>query len=725
MYPKRPGSDTHSEAGIALTQWVALTEEQPLDSRNRIRRIVSELPPDSGEDHDYLVEALNGASTARFFTEFAKTDEWLVWAQGRDAFVRLFQRDSSLNESDWVLALWFAETFAVDQSDRVLEWIARNKLTLGAVCWEEIGRAIYRRMHAAVECPRLDRWVALLIQTRPRYGNDQLAYILSACQFPRDSTAVLLLFQHLLRPEPAIEPDVLGMAVGPSDAPSVDLRITTLGDSYEASQVWQNHLQPNLHTLASPLASIAAAHLEETALLSSAYGEYSDFVSSRFHDIRNTDRHSGAGALGLLVEVAREASCWLIQNDRARGDGLIEAWSKALSPVLQRIAILGVAQSPGWSANDKVKWLLDRGVLDRRGLGVEVSGVLNAGFRGASIEIKNQVIDRALAESADGDAWATRTRLLVLKNADPNCARIDEELAKFPETPEPEPTPRIAVPSSDELLAIEPAEGIEGWVAFESKYTEKYSQEQFLSAILESVVENPDWGLRLAGALRDRAEWRADLWNRVVRGWNQDGLSLAQWSTFLGLLVDSPAVISGAADEIIRLLEASTSRDSTPFTGELFPLAVRIGLISWEVINARTDLHKPSADDWLTVAINKPGGQLAEFFVRMLWRARKAAGEEWGGLPDDFRVYFESVIHGSSSAAEMARVVSAASLHTLFAVAAPWVRDKVFGLLDWSVDSRRAQQAWQGYLVWGKWDNNLLGDILPFCKQTSQELSES
>jgi hypothetical protein len=102
----------------------------------------------------------------------------------------------------------------------------------------------------------------------------------------------------------------------------------------------------------------------------------------------------------------------------------------------------------------------------------------------------------------------------------------------------------------------------------------------------------------------------------------------------------------------------------------------------------------------------------------MLWLARKEAGDAWRGLTDDFRLYLGSFIRGNSWAAEMARVVVASHVQMLFALDAQWTEQNVFGLFDWSADDRRAQQAWHGYLTWGKWNNDLLEKMLPHFRAT-------
>jgi hypothetical protein len=147
-YPKRRGRNAHLEQGLAMAKWVTRTGERLLDKRERVREIVSKLPPGVGEDDDYLADSLRHVSTARFFTEFARTLEWFEWAQGRETFLRLFREIGDLKDTDEPLAQWFAENFAVEHSGQALEWIARNKLTLGPLCWLTVTSTIFRRMHS-------------------------------------------------------------------------------------------------------------------------------------------------------------------------------------------------------------------------------------------------------------------------------------------------------------------------------------------------------------------------------------------------------------------------------------------------------------------------------------------------------------------------------------------------------------------------------------------------
>jgi hypothetical protein len=71
----------------------------------------------------------------------------------------------------------------------------------------------------------------------------------------------------------------------------------------------------------------------------------------------------------------------------------------------------------------------------------------------------------------------------------------------------------------------------------------------------------------------------------------------------------------------------------------------------------------------------------------------------------------------------MGRVVLASQMFFLFSTDADWTRRNVLPLLDWSADSRRAEQAWHGFLLsWGRWSEALLPDLMPLYEGTFSHL---
>ena len=52
------------------------------------------------------------------------------------------------------------------------------------------------------------------------------------------------------------------------------------------------------------------------------------------------------------------------------------------------------------------------------------------------------------------------------------------------------------------------------------------------------------------------------------------------------------------------------------------------------------------------------------------------------------------------------------------------MKDKILPLLDWSIDDKRSQQAWHGYLIWGRWNDELLPYLLPLYEMTFSRLNQ-
>ena len=129
------------------------------------------------------------------------------------------------------------------------------------------------------------------------------------------------------------------------------------------------------------------------------------------------------------------------------------------------------------------------------------------------------------------------------------------------------------------------------------------------------------------------------------------------------------------------------------------------------------------SESWLTKAINHPGGKIVEFWLDALSRIRAEAGESWDGIPSKFKSNFHKVLTETSYAAELGRVVLASQLHFLFALEADWTRENILPLLDWDTNLKQAQQAWHGFLSWGRWNEDLLSDLLPLYEKTFAHLS--
>ena len=114
------------------------------------------------------------------------------------------------------------------------------------------------------------------------------------------------------------------------------------------------------------------------------------------------------------------------------------------------------------------------------------------------------------------------------------------------------------------------------------------------------------------------------------------------------------------------------------------------------------------------MAINYPAGHLVEFVLRVLSRLRTQSADQWQGIAPEHKQFLESILNGCSFCAELGRTVLASRLHFLFSLDEEWALASVLPLLDWASDSKRALQAWHGFLPWGRWTYRLLPHLLPY-----------
>ena len=82
------------------------------------------------------------------------------------------------------------------------------------------------------------------------------------------------------------------------------------------------------------------------------------------------------------------------------------------------------------------------------------------------------------------------------------------------------------------------------------------------------------------------------------------------------------------------------------------------------------------------------------------------------------------MLSATTITAELGAILLASQLHFLFALEPDWTRQHVVPLLDWSRNLRRAQQAWHGFLTWGRWSEPLLSDLMPLYEQTFSHMPE-
>jgi hypothetical protein len=84
----------------------------------------------------------------------------------------------------------------------------------------------------------------------------------------------------------------------------------------------------------------------------------------------------------------------------------------------------------------------------------------------------------------------------------------------------------------------------------------------------------------------------------------------------------------------------------------------------------------------------------------------------------------ESVLAEPSEEAQFAAAVLAGSLQYLHSLDTAWSNAALLPLMDWSRNPAMAAAAWHGFLMSGRWTQNLLPALVPYYLQTCERLRE-
>ncbi len=737
-------ADGHVQLREACAKWAELVIATPLEKRERIRRIVSQPPQPAGEDIGLIEKALTDIVLLRFFKEHASSLEWLEWVSGRDTFKELFNHELRATKCHQELAHWFAHRFCVAHASIALDIVRRNGSTLPQILWNEVARQVWSGMKAGDSAGCLDRWVPLLIATQPSQGHDFLEYILSECRLPDDSASAILLFSHLVRPVAKLESGIPIEKLGPDgtttmEEPRVVIECETRGEHTFLETAWQRFLDDDFPKYVHQLLSIAVAHIEEATRLFAAYGlEHGswDPISIHLPNLETPNIVLSHSGLSVLVRAALDSFKWLVENEPSCGIGLIQSWSKGQSITLRRIALLGVALTSEWTADAKLAWLLASDLIYQPGLYAEIPQVLEVAFPVASTEAQERIVRRIVEGPPQKTEPPYREHriyslLSKLNACCPNHSGVEDALAtiarEHPEFRPPEAQiepkggaylrgePPWATPpfSTGSLLALPAAEALEQLLAFEPDEARDIGEDDVVSILQRATGEKPDWGVEIARLLEGRGIFDTYLWRGIIAGLTQTEISAGNWSVVLNLLLNHPRITEVAIYEGAYLLEQGVSRESGGIPQEDLPLAATVGQQVWSGLIPRT-WPKEQSDEWLFTAINDPAGIVMQFELRALNRLWKNAGDAWSGIPADWRTHWQNVIHDASWTSAMGRTLLASQVHVLFAMDQEWTSAEMPQVFAWDGRLVAAEQAWHGYLAWGKWNDEFLKCFLSY-----------
>jgi hypothetical protein len=737
IYPKNYSSeDPHEALGICLQSWVEHIEMGALQHEHRIKEIVSSpSPPLEPKDLSYIKNVLKDITKIGHFIKHCnKTLDWLYWANREEVFNELFQLNSPVSDISNQMSWWLAQ-YIVDYPEETLMFFQSKGFFLSRQLWCLFFDKIWRTDDARMEPNIFLKWIIFLLhdcQVQYKVDFNSIDYLLKKCKYPEDKQAALLLFEYLTKPQWANNHE-----------------ISLVGDPYWFKEAWQDFFKPNLSGFAINLEPIVTSHLQKASWMTNAiYRDNENFCflsgfrltiepyqDTSDYRIRDID---------ILIDAARDILENLLIETPHYAHGIIDGWNISGIRILQRLAIHGIIKSVQLSADEKIQWLIQNDlIVYYYSFEDEIYRLIKNTYLLASNTIRLSLLEEIENLHSpenprcqnnlinhEYDYFNILNRLYKLF---PKCDLLAQKLEKikkeFPKLESEERSDITYVPiTTEELLEknLADIDTIDWLLTYDEQVNWRSRRGYLLEEIQKGVIQDFEWSYQLAKAIQERQNWSSDIWLVILLGWQNSKFTEEQWEQILAFFVDYPQlyifrdrIVDLLRDRIVDLLNVRQEQSEIHLS--CFSLAKELTKSLWEI--GKTNTQKMREDfDWLLQAINNDGGKITLLWLQMLSKERQELEKVAQKIPNYYQVNFNKILEEKDYQAELARVILCSQLNFLFSLDPNWTRENIIPLFGWKTEKKQAQQAWCGFLMWGKCNGQILSDLMPLYKQTFSHL---
>ncbi len=730
----------------ALADYVS---QNILDRRKSLVAIASGMPPSDDEAVDQVLDALAEESTTRFITQAAREPAWISWFDSRHLLDPLFsQRD--LTPIDELLGRWLTDNFVLEQPDELILLLSGHQVRLSPFLWDLIGSKIGLNEDFEVDKAHLSRWVSLLLHTMPEQPYPYVLMRLGeCCASLREINSLLLIFDRLLSHRLEIKKRLPWPDEAEDETPAIelDVELSSLSDDWELDQVYTTYIRPLLQDIAPQVLNIAVRELEMMNSFLTAWGQANkdwDPTSYRRSAIEPHEQDEIRCAEDTLIDAARDSLVTIGEMNPGTSDGWLDILCRSQSFLVRRLFVHALSERRDKSAEEKLRFFLDRHSLHDVQAHHEIYRLIASLYPALPEKGRSDLItvilsyewpDRDDKRFAERTAWNHYDWLQWLVDADPKCdlavAARDKVLAEHPGwQPREHPDfthwagPVRTGPSSpytvEQLIGMSPSEWVENLLVFKGDEFFGPDRDGLRLTVRDAARKDLRWGLDLAEELAKRSEWSTDLWGALLLSWEgwsaNEGecLSILKWLKIEDLWENN-------LYNVISLLHSLVRDGGKGCAALILEEANETARALWSRAELDQDIPE-SRNDWLQMAINRSAGILAEYWLEsiQIWRKKQEPKPE--ALSEYYRTVLSEMIHSKSKALGMALTILSSQLAFMLYVDYEWTKTNLVKYFDPDNDSRSFQQAWDGFLGWGRLNSLVVEEIGPYFEKALTRL---
>ncbi|MGH2614366.1 MAG: SIR2 family protein, partial [Thermomicrobiales bacterium] len=715
----------HSALLDALEEWDRRARMGRLDHQTRTKEIVDAGPPLNAVDEDYMRERLQRVEGAREFVQYARSVDWLRWAESAESFHRLFIGGPDLEVSS-VLGHWFGQVYVADPAlhGAALQSVQRLGQRFSPGLYQSLSWATESLTAADAEAGR--RWTAVLATSIGGISAPPDVGMLLPYE-PRARSEELALLRPALRPFLVLKPR---WALGRDNPLALPHAEATW---HAADEVLTRHVLKLVED--RPAGDPALGTLLEDALgsayelLTGYHGEDSyDGLSSRRSGIEPHLQDGFRDPIDALIDGLRDYG----EKALSERPELPERWWTRGSALFRRLALHLLELSSTVFTDEKLEWVLDRDVLFESPLKHEVFRLVASTLPEASPDRRSQLLVAAIKGPNLPDdlpdverhrAYSVYNLLVWLTHSDPAWAeaqRARERLEEENPTFGPRDFPDLDSWSSGVTWGETPPIEIESFVqdlgsdaeaALTTLLNVDYSEQRVdgptwnsaLTLVQQAATRRPDLGQQLWNAIESRstlADKKNDLQDAIIGGWEQADLG--------ELLDDIVALVASRVGErrstraITRLLVTQIEKHLETPESEPITAMRNLARAIWD--EHKGTFESPPDSEPSFLALNSWPGDLARYWILEVNRRWRELGETWTGLNDRERKAFEALLSIPGAELDAIRPALAGQAYFLFAADPSFAQQHVLPLFD----GPHAAQAWGAYLYNPRYNDRML-----------------
>lgn len=742
-YTKRTTGNKHGALTDCLTKWAAHSQSSFLDRFHRIRRLAEGVPPKDPEEQDFVMACINDAKLLNQFVERALSEEWLLWVAEKGLLKKLFQGDALLGDSDRLFAWWLARLQIGKHTSAILKIFLDYD---GGVLHPHLCREIAGMLWALRNDPDFAKvfreWVCVLLaQPSSSLSASEWAQLLSACSQMGDLPLVPLLLERSTEfSVRASKPWSLETSKKP-DTPVFSISVNLQREvEYSLQEAWEKVIQPNLSQLAELIEPIVTHRLVSNHLIAKASSSY-DRLNFHRHSVEPHQQDQFPDDIAILIDIARDLIASAQQSNPRYAEAVINRWLGHSTPLLTRLAVHALARQPSLSADQKIEWCVGRQLLFSFPAKTEVFFLLKMVYGETTDEARIRLLDQieqGPQDESHRDFSEDDRRHLVfqrigwISQCHPECEVAAARFSRLKLTHPSEwlgPHPDLhswigdvgfsSLGEGQDLESIfeQPPSAYLDRVRCANDSARFEDRRMNLAATISILIAQKfDWGLELQKTARITEIVDEDIWTHICQGWRDAKIQDDQWPALLEEF-HAPNNPPQFYRSIVDTLEAWTRKDSKQPPLQYLESLDELALKAWDIALGHDQLKDDSSDDWVFLAINRPGGKFAEYLFTRIDRNRKA------NLSTE-RLFegINKALRGSSGSAKLASLLIASQARWFRAIAPELARDEIVPRFAWSRDAKDAEQAWQGFLQIGHWTPELADELKDSFTETIKRL---